>query len=114
MAPVSVEKPGQWPLTHEEVAGWLEKQPFKFAKSQSNPHSYIVKSRIPDKRMFDMVVLHIREHGYEQWWWRAMYLQYDANDHCYWTMGGALESTVILNRKSLDRAEEDERLGRGK
>ncbi len=110
---MSAREPSRWPLSHEEVREWLDAQKFKFAKtSPNNPHSYIVRRNV-DSRMFELVVLHIREHGYQQKWWRAEYTQYRAGDHHYWTMGGTLESTVILNRKSHDQAMEDERSGKG-
>ncbi len=66
---MSVERPGEWPLDHEEVENWLSRQPFQEAvTSKHNPHSYIVKYKVKDKRMFELVVLHIREHGYQQKW----------------------------------------------
>ena len=48
---------------------------------------------------FELIVLHIREYGYEAVFAGDVYTQYDCGDHFYWTMGHSLPTTVVLNRK---------------
>ena len=50
---------------------------------------------------FELIVLHIREYGYEAVFAGDVYTQYDCGDHFYWTMGHSLPTTVVLNRKPL-------------
>lgn len=110
---MSREEPGEWPLTHEEVEEWARKQKWHFAKTMAhNPHSYCLK-RETDPRMFELVVLHIREHGSQNVWWNKEYTQYEADDHVMWSMGDALETTILINRKSLEQVAKDEASGKG-
>jgi hypothetical protein len=100
--------PLTWPLTHQEVEEWLAGRYWQQARSRSNPHSYTLR-RWNDDKAFELIVLHVREHGYEAVFAGALYTQYDCGDHFYWTMGHSLPTTVVLNRKPLpdSKAEED-------
>lgn len=92
------------PLTHEAVAEWIQNRYWQQARTKTNPHAYTVKAW-GSVENFERVVLFIREHGYHQTFGGDIYTQLDVRDHFYWTMGDALDSTVILNRKPLERDE---------
>jgi hypothetical protein len=100
--------PLTWPLAHGEVEEWLEGRYWQQARSRSNPHSYTLR-RWGHEETFELIVLHVREHGYEALFAGSVYTQYDCGDHFYWTMGASLPTTVVLNRKPLpdSKAEED-------
>lgn len=89
-----------WPLTHEDVEAWVEGRYWQQARTTTNPHSYSHRNW-GDELMFERVVLHIREHGYEAEFGKVKYTQLDAAGHFMWTMGDPLSTTVILNRKPL-------------
>jgi hypothetical protein len=95
-----VDKPLAWPLTHREVEEWIAGRHWQQARSRSNPHSYTLR-RWSHEESFELIVLHIREHGYEAVFAGDVYTQYDCGDHFYWTMGNSLPTTVVLNRKRL-------------
>lgn len=97
----------QWPLTHEQVARWIEGRYFQQARSKSNPHSYSVKYW-GDARNFELIVLHIRENGRQEVFGGDTYTYLVVNGYKYWTMGAPLPTTVILNRKVLGQDEGDE------
>jgi hypothetical protein len=92
--------PLAWPLTHKEVEAWLEGRYWQQARSRSNPHAYTLR-HWGDDEAFELIVLHVREHGYEAVFGGALYTQYDCGDSFFWTMGASLAATVVLNRKRL-------------
>ena len=107
-----VERSCEWPLTHREVMEWCRAQRWRFAKTAPhNPHSYVLK-RQTDSLMFQKVVLHIREFGYQYRWGRGEYTQYRADDHDLWTMGSAIECTILINRKHATQTAKDEAEGK--
>ncbi len=106
----------EWPVTHEQVQSYLESQKFTFAKTRpTNPHSYIVRrnQRGEDLRRFELTILHMREHGYQRKWWGDVYTQLRLGDHEYWTMGAPVERTQVINGKTVEQAEKDDREGKG-
>jgi hypothetical protein len=99
---VSAERPGQWPLTHQEFEAWVASSPWQDAVTAvMNPHSYTLKRRSPDPRMFEMAVLHIREFGSQEYYGGSEYSYYEAAGHKFWTMMNPLEWTILINRKQL-------------
>jgi hypothetical protein len=99
---VSAEKPGAWPLTHEEFEAWVATSPWQDAVTAvMNPHQYTLKRRSPDPRTFEMAVLHIREFGSQEYFGGREYSYYEAAGHKYWTMMNPLEWTILVNRKPL-------------
>ncbi len=112
---MSAERPGEWPLTHEEVVIWTRRQEWRFAKTmKDNPHSYCLKRATDSQRMFELVVLHIREFGYHQTWWGGHFTMYEADGHHLWSMGAPLECTILINRKAQAQVDEDKRTGKGR
>jgi hypothetical protein len=100
----------EWPLSHEQVAAWIESRHWQQARSRTNPHQYTVR-RWGDPEMFELVCLHLREHGYEAEFAGHIYVQYDVGDHFYWTMGSELSATVVINRKRLPENDASEDIG---
>jgi hypothetical protein len=105
---MSAEKPGTWPWTHEEFEGWVERQTWIDAASETNPHSYCLKRRSPSPREFERAVLHLREFGTQEIFGGATYTYYEAAGHKLWTMQAPLEHTILVNRKSLSSASPEE------
>jgi hypothetical protein len=106
----TVDKPLAWPLTHREVEEWIAGRHWQQARSRSNPHSYTLRQWGHEKT-FELIVLHIREYGYEAVFAGSVYTQYDCGDHFYWTMGNSLPTTVVLNRKPLPDSKAEEAKG---
>jgi hypothetical protein len=96
----TMDKPLTWPLTHGEVEEWIAGRHWQQARSRSNPHSYTLR-QWGHEESFELIVLHIREYGYEAMFAGSVYTQYDCGDHFFWTMGASLPTTVVLNRKPL-------------
>lgn len=110
---MSKEKLGEWPLTHEEVEAWSQQQNWHFAKTRpENPHHYCLRRECDDKKMFDLVVLHIREFGFKTRWWGSPYTMYDADGHRMWSMGNPLEVTKLINRKTDEQVRKDDAIGK--
>jgi hypothetical protein len=102
-----------WPLSEEGVRRWIALRYWQQARSKTNPHAYTVRSWGDDKA-FWLVVMHMREHGEQEVWGGELFTYFLCDGMKYWTMGGTLMSTVILNRKHWgqdpgDREERDER-----
>ncbi len=96
------------PLSHEDLARWVETVKVQFARTMpQNPHEYVHR-RWCDSGMFSRVVEYIREHGYSQRYGSSDYICYDIGNHFYWTMGSPVEETIILNRKPISMKPEKE------
>jgi hypothetical protein len=61
------------------------------------PHEYIVRERV-DEELFVQLVEHIRAHGYEGKFYQKCITYFDDDGMVYWTMGAAIEKTIIVNR----------------
>lgn len=104
------EAPLDWPLSHEDVARWIEGRHWQQARSRTNPHSYTVRAW-GDPTNFERIVLHLREHGEQEIFAKDLYTYYVVDGYKYWSMGAALSSTVVLNRKRLGQDVGDQRQG---
>ncbi len=101
-----------WPLSDEEVEAWLAARHWQFARTMPrNPHHYTVRAWNPEEE-FELVVLHVRERGYQQVYGGYEYTCYDAGEHFFWTMGADLRSTVVLNRKRVGQDEGERTAGK--
>ena len=109
---MSADKPGEWPLAPKEVAEWCRAQRWHFAKTAAdNPHFYVLK-RETDPIMFMKIVLCVREYGYQYRWGRGEYTQYRIDTFDLWTMGSALETTILINMKHVSQTTKDEAEGK--
>ncbi len=89
-------------LTSEEVAQAIKEHAWIYAKTMpQNPHEYTLRKQWGDDALFDAVVTHIREHGYETVYQGRKYIQLDVGEFFYWTMGSPLKDTILINRKRL-------------
>jgi hypothetical protein len=95
----------EWPLSHEDVAEWIEGRHWQTARSLD--HAY-TRRDWGSEVMFLRVVLHVREHGQQEVFAGDIYSYHVVGNRKYWTMGSDLESTVILNRKELWRDGQEE------
>ena len=69
-----------------------------FAKTMPEwPHEYIVRDRV-DERLFEALVRHIREHGFEGRFYDTVLTYYAEDGLLYWTMGAPIKETTIINR----------------
>lgn len=102
---MSWEKPGHHPLTELELLTWQAVCRWHFAESMpQNPHWYTLRKN-QDDGMFNRVIEHMREFGYDGYFQGAKYRYYNIGHHYYWTMGAPINDTILINRKPLDQRE---------
>lgn len=100
-----------WPLADGDLERWAASVPWRHARTMpDNPHAYAVR-RDADDRDFDLVVLHIRERGYQRVFAGFEYTQLDAGGFTYWSMGDSLPTTLLINRKVVGQDEGEEEVG---
>lgn len=88
-----------WPPTEEDVARWMDAVYWQTARTPNNPHQYNHRAWGPELP-FWRVVMWIRETGETEVWGNRRTFRYKrVGDYKLWTMGHALASTIILNRK---------------
>ena len=70
-----------------------------FAKTYAKtwPHEYIVRDQV-DEDSFVELVEHIRGHGYLGKFYAKDITYLDYSNLVYWTMGGRIEETTVINR----------------
>jgi len=61
------------------------------------PHEYIVRERVDDV-LFVKLIEHIRNNGYQEYFYDEKITYCDEDDLVYWTMGVPIEATTIINR----------------
>jgi hypothetical protein len=99
---VGVEECAKWPLEHSDIEAWMKRVPWKFAKTAANnPHEYSLR-KYQDEQMFFLVLLHLRENGYQQWYGGQVYSVYDVGEYFIWSMQAATLATILINRKFHD------------
>ena len=85
----------------KEPLAFIESCDWTFASTMPwIPHWYIVRRNV-DARLFDELALYIRIEGRLGRWGAPhmhWYLHFPGHDYYYWTMGGALEETLVINR----------------
>ena len=82
----------------DELKRFIASSKWTFAKTMPVwPHEYIVRERV-DRTLFLALVRHIREHGYQGWFYRKPITYFDEGGMVYWTMGAPITETTIVNR----------------
>ena len=83
----------------ETLRSFVSSCDWTFAKTyaQTWPHEYIVRKQV-DEGLFVQLVTHIRNHGYESYFYRMPITYFDEDGMVYWTMGEPIEETTIINR----------------
>ena len=80
------------------LRAFVDGEEWTFAKTMPEwPHEYIVRDRV-DGELFERLVTHIRDHGYEGRFYERVITYYDEAGRVYWTMGAPLRETTIVNR----------------
>lgn len=81
-------------------------QEWIFAKTMpDNPHWYTLRRKWNDDPLFDQAVSLIRKCGYRKKFGKTWYTQININEHFYWTMGAAIDKTILINRAKIDKDE---------
>lgn len=89
-------------MTKEEFQQAINEASFQVAKTMPKiPHEYSVRKNWSDGKRFEAVARYIRENGYEQKFFSKTFVYYDFDGYQYWTMGAALDITIILNRAKI-------------
>ena len=98
-------------MTIEELREFVQTSPWTFARTMpEKPHEYTLRAKAPDEKLFERVVLYIRQAGYKanHGSWTYTYLHIDGWK--YWTMGAPLGPTgkydpnihtILMNRAKL-------------
>ncbi len=77
---------------------FIDSLQWTFAKTMPEwPHEYIVRERV-DRELFEVVVRHIRQHGFEGHFYQRVLTYFAEDGFLYWTMGEPIEETTIINR----------------
>ena len=87
-------------MTLEDIANQFDRCRWVYAKTMPrNPHEYTLRREWRNDPLFDEIVIHIREHGYVQYFAGRPYTLLDVGECFYWTMGGPVHETILINRK---------------
>ncbi len=65
------------------------------------PHWYCVRAEFADDDTFDKMVMHIRENGRIEKFFRKAFTYYYDGNYKYWTMGNPVNETRIINRAKI-------------
>jgi len=80
----------------------LNKATFVFAKTMpKNPHWYTLKTKWEDEKVFNEVVMFIRDNGNIEYYFGKPYICYYFDGFKYWTMGNSLEITKLINKAKI-------------
>lgn len=83
----------------ERVRELLLGATYKYAKSMPRfPHWYTLRETWENDRDFIFVVKFIREHGYQEPFFKKPLTRFNVDDMKYWTMGDTLDNTILINR----------------
>lgn len=90
----------------EKIQNTIANSEWRFAKTMPHmPHFYTLRKMAESDEEFVSLVNFIRSHGYDQKWGGRLFRYLDLDGWTYWTMGAKVESTILVNRARLDRAE---------
>jgi len=97
-----------WPA---EIESFLETTDWTFAKTYARtwPHHYIVKEHV-DGTLFEKAVVHIRQFGYQGWFYKTPITYFQQGEFVYWTMVPPKDNTgwypveeeTIINRCPIE------------
>jgi hypothetical protein len=82
----------------DQIKDFIQSVTWTYAKTMSEwPHEYIVKYKV-DKELFLEMVKHIREYGYQGFFYEKSLTYFNEAGKVYWTMGEPIEKTIVINR----------------
>jgi hypothetical protein len=86
-----------------QIAALLAAERWTFAKTMPGvPHEYIVRGRCAmSDAQFESIVRAQRTYGQHEVWGKYYFPYLYVDGYKYWTMGDAIEETVILNRQKV-------------
>lgn len=90
-------------FTKKKMLKAIEENNWIFASSMpKNPHFYALRRKWDSSTIeFDEFVLTIRAFGYTELYYGYPYRCLAIGDYFYWTMGGPLAITILINRKLI-------------
>src|SRR4051794_26384086 len=89
--------------TFEEVSAALLASEWTFAKTMPQwPHWYTLRKHWSQPVDFEAVVQYIRDHGYQEKFYTRTMTRLNVVDYKYWSMGAALNDTILINRAKVD------------
>lgn len=89
-------------LSHDQLRKFVESSTWQFAKTMpQTPHEYTLKRNAPDPKLFEQVVVYIRQAGYQAKFGKTIYSYLDIDGWQYWTMGAPVGETILINRARL-------------
>lgn len=87
-------------MTEKQIKDYIKVARWQTAKDGS--HAYTVKKWDAGLAIsFEEYVMHIRENGYADYFYKKKYMYFDIDGYKYWSMGAALNITIIINRAKL-------------
>ena len=91
-----MNKPNPFPGNLKE---FIKSCKWTFAKTMPEwPHEYIVRDKVDNKELFESLVRHIRQYGFEGRFYQRTLIYFAEDGLLYWTMGEPIEETTIINR----------------
>lgn len=89
-------------MTMDELRSFVQESKWTYAKTMpQTPHEYTLRRDAKDEVLFERVVNHIRQVGYQQKWGAITYTYLDIDGWQYWTMGSPLDQTRLINRAAI-------------
>ena len=86
-------------MKNEKAELLLKSSKYKFATTMlKSPHFYTLKETWENSSDFTDAVQFIRDHGEAEYFYGKTYIYYYMDGHKYWTMGSALDKTILINR----------------
>ena len=70
------------------------------------PHWYTLREQWEHDQAFDWAVNIIRDGGYKEKFGRSTFTRLNVNGFKYWTMGAAVDKTILINRAVVDYSTE--------
>jgi hypothetical protein len=96
----------------ERIKTFIDNTSWTFAKTMPEwPHEYIVREKV-DESLFVEMVIHIREIGFQSFFYQTLLTYFEEDGLLYWTMGEPLNKTTIINRCKVENSYES-RLKKG-
>lgn len=90
-----------------ELNQFIKSVDWAYAKTMPDwPHYYIVRDKV-DESLFVKLVEHIRQFGYEGYYYDKTIMYFEEDGLIYWTMGYPIDETTIINRSSKENSYEE-------
>lgn len=82
----------------DQIKDFIQSVTWTYAKTIPEwPHEYIVRYKV-NKELFLEMVKHIRENGYQGFFYEKSLTYFKESGKVYWTMGEPIEKTIVINR----------------